>query len=216
MTLAPTARHRLRALTLLLLCVAPALSAQQDPGTPREGFVLSLQPALVVSRLTGEAADEENLGWRRRQALQLRASYHLLWATSAFVELGASSRGARTRDGDGPLEEISLAWWDAVLGANVALRCVGPVCPSVDVGGAVSRRREAVVRDARTGRPLGLFPVVAYEYAVVGGVRLQVPRLRNVTFAVRAMEGLNTLATVGPDVKGRSVWMQAAVPLNAR
>jgi hypothetical protein len=219
----PSPRRRwLRRLTLALaalFAVAPPLRAQQDPGVPREGFRLFLQPGLVFSRLTGDAADAADLGWRNRQALQVRVTYPLVSGLTAFVEAGSSTRGTRTRDDAGgtrPIEEIHLTWWDLGVGTNVALRCTGPVCPSLDLGGAVSRRRDAILRDGRTGRPVGAFPIEAYDYSALAGLRLRMPPLRNVTAVVRVMEGFTSLPRTGPEARSRSVWLQAAVPLNGR
>jgi hypothetical protein len=104
------------AFVLALLGGALPLSAQQDVdpldgSSTRRRLALDLQPGVVFARLTGDAADAADLGWRNRQALQVRITYPVVSVVTAFVEGGASTRGARTRGDAGgarPIEEIHL------------------------------------------------------------------------------------------------------------
>ncbi len=211
----PVATALLAGLTLLTF-FAPSVSAQDALGAPRPGCQFHFQPSLTFSTLAADASEGVQFDRRRNQSYNLRVSRHLLSAASAFVELGAAARETRARgDGFAP-SSLRTRWWEAGLGVNVALRCVQDlVCPSVDAGGVLARNRDAIVRD-QTGRPVGSVPVARYEQSLLVGVRLVVPRLRDVALLVRHQHGLSNLALDFSDAETRSrvFLLGAAIPLS--
>ena len=202
----------LRALTALLLAaVARPLVAQDplalpvvDPGAPPPGLSVSLQIGLPFSRFveSASAADDSYGVLRGRQAIHLRGSYHLVGAVSGFLEGGASERGSRLEQTGVEDLDLSVKWWDLIGGANIALRCVGPVCPSLDVGAGVARRREAIVRRSGSRQIIGTSPFTLYEGSAVAAVRLAARRWPHVSLVLRHQEGLTD---VRPDLESTSI-----------
>ena len=194
----------LRALTaLLLVATARPLVAQDplalpvvDPGAPPPGLTVLLQIGLPFSRFVAspDLADQTFGTLRGRQAIHLRASYHVTGAISGFLEGGASERGSQLLGGSGQQDvDLSVKWWDLIGGANVALRCVGPVCPSVDVGAGVARRREAVVRLSSSRQIVGTSPVTLYEGSAIAAVRVAARRWPHIALVLRHQEGLTDI-----------------------
>lgn len=198
-------------LTALLLPVATAQT--QGSGAPRPGIRLALQPALTFARFTGTEAEATTYGARRGTSLTVRGSYLLFSAMSGYVELGSSGRGATVSVVGANTVDVRTSWWDLGGGVNVALRCIGLVCPSIDVGGVFSRSREAIIRDDATGRPLGTLPIARYEHSLSAGLRLVVPRLRGLALVLRHQEGLSDLAVDRDAFRSRTQVLQLALPL---
>lgn len=205
----PRARRALTA--MLLVTVARPLLAQDplalpavDPGAPPPGLSVSLQIGLPFSHFVESApVDGASYGTLRgRQAIHLRGSYHLSGAVSGWLEGGASERGSRLEQAGNEDLDLSVKWWDLLGGANLALRCVGPVCPSVDVGAGVARRREAVVRRSGSRQIVGTSPFTLYEGSVVAALRLAARRWPHVSLVLRHQEGLTD---VRPDLDETSI-----------
>lgn len=203
----------LAALAALLLPVAAVRA--QDAGTPRPGLRLAFQPAFTFSQFTGEESESASYRARRGNSLTVRGSYLLVGAVSGYVELASSNRGSTVRVAEqSTVLDVRADWWDLGGGVNVSLRCIGLVCPSIDLGGVFARNREAIIRDDATGRPLGTLPIARYEHSVSAGVRLMVPKLRGISLVLRHQEGLSNLARDERDAfRSRSQLLQVALPL---
>ncbi len=201
------------------LCVsfAPArLPAQAAPGAPPAGLVVHFQTGLPFSRFVAdETQPGDSYSALRATQLHLRASQHVISATSLWLEAGSTGRGSRFRNGDSPEIDLKVTWWELGGGANVALRCIRAVCPSVDVGAVLARKRDAVQRETSTGRPIGLLPVRRYEGSALAGVRLAVPRWRNIALVLRHQEGFTNLLPddVGARVRSRAQSIGISLPL---
>lgn len=209
-------RHTVRGATLVAALLLPVAAAHsQDAGTPRPGLRLSFQPAFTFAQFTGDASDETTYGSRRGTSLTIRGSVLLLRAVSGYVEVGTSGRGSTVRtEGESTVLNVRADWWDVGGGVNVALRCIGVVCPSIDLGGVFARSREAIIRDDATGRPLGTLPIARYEHSVSAGVRLVMPQLRGIALVLRHQEGLSNLARDERDpFRSRTQFLQLSLPL---
>lgn len=202
-----------RALLALPIAGAP-LAAQQDPlamptvdpGAPPPGFTLAVQFGFPFSRFSASPATTgETYGsLRGRNAIQVRGAYHLAGAVSAWAEAGTTDRGSRLRLEGAPSFDVSVKRWELLGGLNVALRCLGPVCPSVDVGASIGRRREAVVRETESRRLVGTTPVALYEGSAVAGVRLAARRWPQIGLVVRHHEGFTNIRPDLEDTRIRS------------
>jgi hypothetical protein len=201
------------ALAALLLPVTAA--SAQNAGAPRPGLRLSFQPAFTFSQFTGEESEQASYSRRRGNSLAIRGSYLLFGAVSGYVEVGPSGRGSIVRvPEESTVLDVRADWWDLGGGVNVALRCIGQVCPSLDLGGVFARSREAIIRDDATGRPLGTLPIARYEHSLSAGVRLVVPKLRGIALVLRHQEGLSNLARDEREAfRSRSQLLQVALPL---
>ncbi len=201
----------------LLLALAPALGqSQAAPGAPPPGLVVHFQTGLPFSRFVpDETQPSEQYSALRSTNLHVRASHHLISATSAWLEVGSTGRGSRYRFEGEPELDLKVTWWELGAGANVALRCIRAVCPSVDVGAVVARKRDAVQRETATGRPLGLIPLQRYEGSALAGVRLAVPRWRNIALVLRHQEGFTNLLPddAGARVRSRAQSVGVSLPL---
>lgn len=208
-------RHLAHTFALSVALVVPVLAAQgQVPGAPKPGLRLYFQPAFTFAQFTADDEETVNYSVRRGNSLTVRASYFLLGAVSGYAELGSSGRGSRVRvPGESGEVDVRANWWDLGGGLNVALRCLGRVCPSVDVGGVVARSREALLRDASTGRPLSTLPIARYEYSASAGLRLLVPTLSGVAVVIRHQEGLSNLARDRDAFRSRAQVLQLVLPL---
>jgi hypothetical protein len=188
--------------------------ATQSPGAPKPGLRLAFQPAFTFARFTAETEETVRYSTRRGNSLTVRGSYFLIGALSGYAELGSSSRGSRVRvPGDGDAVDVRTNWWELAGGGNVALRCLGRVCPSLDVGGGVARSREALIRDASTGRPLATLPIARYESFASVGLRLVMPTLSGVAVVLRHQEGMTNLARDRDPFRSRAQIVQLALPL---
>jgi len=206
-----TARSLAVAASLLLPVVA---AGAQAAGAPRPGLRLAFQPAFTFARFTADESETVDYSARRGTSLTVRGSYLLLGAVSGYVEVGSSGRGSQVRvPGDDGVVDVRTNWWDLGGGLNVALRCVGPVCPSLDVGGVLARNREALLRNAATGRPLATLPIARYEHSVSAGLRLVMPRFSGVAVVIRHQEGLSDLARDRESFRSRAQVLQLALPL---
>jgi hypothetical protein len=207
----------LAAAAALCLSLAPARAHAQAaaPGAPPPGLVVLFQTGLPFSRFVPDDGTSDAYSALRATELHLRASQHVLSATSVWLEVGSTGRGSRFRAADAPEIDLKVTWWELGGGANVALRCFGAVCPSVDVGAVMARKRDAVQRETSTGRPLGLIPVRRYEGSALAGVRLAVPRWRNIALVLRHQEGFTNLlpVDVGVRVRSRSQSIGVSLPL---
>jgi hypothetical protein len=173
----------------------PALPPVIDPGAPPPGLSVALQFGVPFSRFTGGVASpgDSYAALRGRGSVQLRAAHHLRSALSAWLEAGTGERGSVVRLDDAQGFEISVKRWELLGGANLALRCLGPVCPSLDLGAGLGRRREAVVREQGTGQIVGTSPVALTEVSIVGAVRLAPRRWPQLALVARHAEGLTNL-----------------------
>jgi hypothetical protein len=206
---------RFAARTLAAALLLPALTAgAQHAGSPRPGLRLSFQPAFTFAQFTSDNAESASYSARRGTSLTIRGSYLLFSAVSAYVEVGSSGRGSKVDAPDaGGALDVRTNWWDAGGGLNLALRCLGPVCPSLDLGGVLARNREALIRDAATGRPRATLPIARYEHSVSAGLRLVVPRVQGLAVVIRHQEGLSNLARDGDAFRSRMQVVQLAMPL---
>jgi hypothetical protein len=209
------ARFTARSLAAAAALLFPILAASaQDAGAPRPGLQLWFQPAFTFAQFTADDAETASYSARRSTSLTIRGSYLLFSALSAYVEVGSSGRGSKVDAPEaGGALDVRTDWWDAGGGLNLALRCVGPVCPSLDVGGVLGRSREALIRDDATGRPLATLPIARYEHSVSAGLRLVIPKLRDIAVVIRHQEGLSNLARDGESFRSRAQVLQLAMPL---
>jgi hypothetical protein len=189
-----------------LLGVHASIVAAQSapPGAPPAGVQLQLQAGVPFSRflVSGDDTPGNVYGNLRGQNLQVRLSRHVVSATSGWLEGGNARRGSRLNAPGEATVDLRVNWWELGGGLNVALRCVSDVCPSVDGGAVIARKRAALLRETSQGRLLGGIPIARYEGSAIVGLRLAVPRLRGLALTLRHQEGFTDLR---PDLEGTTV-----------
>lgn len=219
-----TLRRAIAAIVSGSLLAAP-LAAQDplalpDEGAPSAGFQLAIQLGLPFTTFR-DAPTVEGQTYstaRGRSAFHVRGSYHVLGATSVWLEAGQSERATGVQaDGDNVFD-IRVNRWELLTGVNVALRCLGPVCPSVDVGAGAARRRDATLREPGSRRIVGSTDLALTELSAVAGVRLAARRWPQFALVLRHEEGLTDLR---PDlqnatVKSRSQYLGVSLQLGGR
>ncbi|MCU0618243.1 MAG: hypothetical protein MUD17_14320 [Gemmatimonadaceae bacterium] len=216
-----------RAVAALLsgsLLAAPLLAqdplALPDEGAPRTGLQLAIQLGLPFTtyRETPVVEGQEYTTVRGRSAFHVRASYHVLGATSVWLEGGQSERGSGVQLNGENAFDIRVNRWELLTGANVALRCLGPVCPSVDIGAGAARRREATLREPGSRRIVGTTDVALTEISAIAGVRLAARRWPQFALVLRHEEGLTDLRPdlANATVKSRSQYLGVSLLLGGR
>lgn len=205
--------------------LAAPLAAQDplalpDEGAPRAGLQLAIQLGLPFTsfRETPTVEGQTYTTVRGRSAFHVRASYHLLGATSVWLEGGQSERGSGVQLNGEDAFDIRVNRWELIAGANVALRCLGPVCPSVDVGAGAARRRDATLREPGSRRIVGTTDVALTEISAVAGVRLAARRWPQFALVLRHEEGLTDLRRdlQNATVKSRSQYLGVSLLLGGR
>jgi hypothetical protein len=198
-----------------LLLAAPPLRAQDYDPLP-DGFRLHAQFGLAWSSLTDVSPNPDALqfGNRRGSIFSLRVSRVVAGPIAAFVEMGSAQRGARLSAEGATDSEYRTRWYDGALGLNVAARCFGSVCPSLDAAAVLAYNREGITVDAATGRPQGLVGTSRYETSALLGLRLAIPRARRISVLARYQVGLTEVPNDGSSAKSRSTVLLLSLPLN--
>lgn len=195
-----------------LAALASPLLAQSGGNDSRLAFHLQLGAAQSLLHDVSPQEPGQRFESRRGAATSLRLDYRLTGPLRAFAEAGTASRGSRIVVPDAETTEYRTSWFDGAVGLNVRAPCMGLVCPSVDAGAVLGYSRSAVLVSS-TGRPEAKIGTVRYESSSLVGVRLVVPRLRSLAFAIRRQDGLTDLPNDGTTGRSRSWALLVAIPL---